>query len=187
MTLPRELQVLVDAGYTFTQEQINMFLLNPKTCSKCKIEKTIGDFYVHQKGNTNKDGLHSICKECCTKRVRINDPVKNRITALKRNFNLTPDEYLQLFISQNHACAICKRVIRGKKKNLAVDHDHVTGLVRGLLCTVCNRNLLGIFSESKLIAILESAIAYLKSPPAILVIGERFVPRTVNEDQRKTQ
>lgn len=55
---------------------------------------------------------------------------------LKKNFDITPELYGQLFNKQLGLCAICGEQQLNKK--LAVDHDHQTGQVRGLLCTACN-------------------------------------------------
>jgi hypothetical protein len=54
-------------------------------------------------------------------------------------YGLTPAGYDELLASQGGVCAICGRP-RGKNR-LAVDHDHVTGRVRGLLCIRCNRGI----------------------------------------------
>lgn len=62
------------------------------------------------------------------------------------------------------ACAICgesetaKSPIDGAVKRLAVDHDHRTGQVRGLLCSTCN-NGLGCFKDN--IQLMKRAIDYL--------------------------
>lgn len=69
-----------------------------------------------------------------------------------------------LMKKQNGKCAICgarqgHRSCRGKVCRLAVDHDHQTGKVRGLLCNNCNRGL-GRFHDSA--EIVESALRYLK-------------------------
>ena len=63
---------------------------------------------------------------------------------LKR-YGLTSEEYDARFKKQGGVCAICKKkevsTRDGKTKVLAVDHDHATGAVRGLLCTHCNTGL----------------------------------------------
>lgn len=56
-----------------------------------------------------------------------------------RQYGLTPDQYDALFTQQGGVCAICKA--EPKTKKLAVDHDHDTGEVRGLLCPRCNSTL----------------------------------------------
>lgn len=61
-------------------------------------------------------------------------------------------------------CPICTKPL--KKPN--TDHDHASGEVRGLLCPRCNRAL-GRFGDS--IALLQSAAAYLLSPPARAALG----------------
>lgn len=76
--------------------------------------------------------------------------------SLKRKFNLTQEEYQQLEQKQNYKCAICS----GKcSRSLAVDHDHSTGKIRGLLCSGCNRGI-GYLKDD--ISILKKAIDYLE-------------------------
>lgn len=58
-------------------------------------------------------------------------------TRIKRRYGLTVDEVEQMRISQSGACAICGR----GDLQLAVDHCHETGNVRGLLCLPCNGSL----------------------------------------------
>ena len=65
--------------------------------------------------------------------------------ALRRAFGLTLEEYDAMLKKQRGKCAICG----GKEwRNLAVDHNHETGAVRGLLCSVCNKNL-GIYEKNR--------------------------------------
>lgn len=80
-----------------------------------------------------------------------------RTRDLKRSFDLTPEQYQEMSEAQNGVCAICKRPDR--KKALAVDHNHETGKVRGLLCNPCNRAL-GLFQDSA--DVLTTAADYLK-------------------------
>ena len=55
-----------------------------------------------------------------------------------RVYGLAPGEYTRLYEEQGGRCYIC-HLATGKTKRLAVDHDHRTGKVRGLLCSPCNR------------------------------------------------
>ena len=76
---------------------------------------------------------------------------------LKNNYGLTIEQYNQMFVDQNGICAICN----GKNKNgrnLYVDHNHITGKVRGLLCNNCNCGI-GYLKENE--DILLKAIKYL--------------------------
>ena len=76
---------------------------------------------------------------------------------LKRRFNLTQEDYDILFEQQNGVCDICGGTNNGR--TLAVDHNHVTGAVRGLLCLTCNAAI-GMLQDD--ITLLASAIVYLK-------------------------
>jgi hypothetical protein len=72
-----------------------------------------------------------------------------------RRYNLTPAEYEAMLIRSAGVCAICGRV---PADSLAVDHDHVTGAVRALLCGTCNF-LIGQAQDDP--DLLLSAAAYL--------------------------
>jgi hypothetical protein len=97
---------------------------------------------------------------------RKKNPNKMRSLDLKKCYGITLDQYNILLEVQRGVCAICKKaetVVCNKKgdvRNLAVDHNHVTGEVRGLLCTACNQGL-GNFKDS--IASLTQAAHYLAS------------------------
>lgn len=76
------------------------------------------------------------------------DPEYRRAKYLMGYYGITPAEYEHMLISQNGCCAICKRK-PAKGKRLAIDHDHITGKIRGLLCFRCNFGL-SFFSENPL-------------------------------------
>lgn len=57
-------------------------------------------------------------------------------------YGITPEEYDAMLARQNGRCKLCLR--KPGKKHLAVDHDHKTGRIRGLLDLQCNRNVLGV-------------------------------------------
>jgi len=81
-----------------------------------------------------------------------------------RKFELGPDDYKRMLHEQHEVCAICsqpERVKRGSRVlSLAVDHDHVTGRIRGLLCQECNRSL-GSFEKHD--GGLQSLVLYINA------------------------
>ena len=80
---------------------------------------------------------------------------------IKRTYGITYDEYVKLHESQNGKCAICESEISSSRSTkLFIDHDHATGVVRGLLCSKCNHGL-GLFNDDE--RFLLNAIKYLKS------------------------
>ena len=67
------------------------------------------------------------------------NPRKHRGYVLKLRYGITIDEYEAMLAEQGGGCAGCGSVVLDRSgRNLAVDHDHETGLVRGLLCQACN-------------------------------------------------
>lgn len=87
---------------------------------------------------------------------------------INSTYGLSKAQYDALKASQGGTCAICKRA-KGTTKRLAVDHDHRSGFVRGLLCSTCN-NILGYLRDD--LELAAGVHGYLKNPPAFKVIGE---------------
>lgn len=65
--------------------------------------------------------------------------------AYKRKYGISQEEVDALFIKQKGRCAICNQTYH---RTLHVDHNHVTGKVRGLLCKTCNTHL-GTYEKHK--------------------------------------
>lgn len=136
-----------------------------KVCSKCKLEKAVEEF---NRSSANPDGRHYWCKVCtraadaARRLLRLSE---EREASLIRKYGITQEQYDEMFEEQGGVCAICERpesrVIKGNLNRMAVDHDHETGAVRGLLCAKCN-TALGKFDDDA--ALLERAIDYLKRP-----------------------
>jgi hypothetical protein len=95
------------------------------------------------------------------KKYRERHPRYNPDRRLKHEYGISLDEYDKMVENQEGVCAICKKPPIGRR--LAVDHDHVTGKIRGLLCHNCNVSLglLGEDSEAikRLLDYLEKAKA----------------------------
>jgi DNA-directed RNA polymerase subunit RPC12/RpoP len=100
---------------------------------------------------------------------------------LRRTYNLTLDEYKRILASQGGRCFICEKVLEGVSH--PVDHDHVSGLVRGVLCSYCNHRVVGKLRDYR---VAEKIAAYLRNPPANRVIGERLVPKKAPKRRRAT-
>lgn len=79
--------------------------------------------------------------------------------SIRSLFGINADDYNKMFDEQGGCCAVCGKHQTETKKRLFVDHDHKTGLVRGLLCQKCNMAL-GMVDDKK--SILEKLISYLE-------------------------
>lgn len=97
-----------------------------KICCTCK---QLLDISCFSNDSSRLDGYNIRCRLCNDERCRA--------WRYKKIYGITLEEYDKLLKEQNGLCAICKVVPVSNK--LAVDHDHDTGTVRGLLCPRCNR------------------------------------------------
>lgn len=127
-----------------------------KRCRFCHKDKPENDYVINRQ---TFDGLFRFCRECVAikAKARRADPVRlERIKATerKRAYGLTSDQYKAMMALQHGGCAVCGE----PPQKWCVDHDHVTGKVRGLLCNHCNAAL-GLFKDNP--AALQSAIYYL--------------------------
>ncbi len=122
-----------------------------KHCSKCKVYKPFSQF-PKAPDSVNRGGVATYCLTCKGERNKQTyDPTKQRARILKARFHITSEEYDRLYARQGGVCAICQQPETALSRNgtvppLAVDHDHATGEVRGLLCMRCNL-LLGMIEK----------------------------------------
>lgn len=82
------------------------------------------------------------------KQYRELNPEQRWAWNLKNKFNLTPEQYYKMLEDQQECCGICGKSQEEFKNHFAVDHDHVTGENRGLLCLKCNTGL-GYYEKYK--------------------------------------
>ena len=121
--------------------------MDTKTCTNCGVNKPMSEYH---KSKRYKDGLHYMCKPCnCAKSKEWSRANKARAkaTRLLRQFGITPEQYDQMLADQDGKCAICSGAEPGGHGQWHVDHDHETGVVRGLLCHHCNVGL-GHFKDN---------------------------------------
>jgi len=127
-----------------------------KRCQHCKEVKPL-DQYSHDK--TQHDGHARQCKACAYtrhkewvsrhpgysaekhRRGREKAPERYADYSRKRNHGLNPGDYGRMLAAQGGGCAICGTTDPGNGKSFHVDHCHVHGNIRGLLCQGCNTGL----------------------------------------------
>ena len=132
-------------------------------CAACRETKDATAFGIDR---ALPRGRKYSCRECVNAKRRGGYHVENRRYYLKSRYGLTVEEFEDLYDRQGGRCAICNRVPikrsgggRARESiGLFVDHDHTTGVVRGLLCHQCNVAI-GHFREDP--ALLRQAILYL--------------------------
>lgn len=146
-----------------TTSQVKTFSDLEKFCSKCGETKSRTEF---NKCNQNKDKLFTWCRECqkiyahSYKRLSKQTSAQIRKTNLRKCHGLTLEQYAEMLKQQNERCAICGSTDTGANtNNFAVDHNHETGKIRGLLCKPCNLAL-GLFKDAE--TILLKAVYYLQ-------------------------
>lgn len=79
---------------------------------------------------------------------------------VRMKYGIVGDEYEKLLNAQDHKCAICGKPFDDHSKSLRphVDHDHITGEVRGVLCFKCNIGI-GQFGDDP--TLVQRALNYL--------------------------
>lgn len=135
-----------------------------KKCPKCGMLKDTSEF---NKNSSSPDGLQGYCKVCQSESARVSN--KKHIEHRRLNnsrwrrsslYGLSEEAFNEMVERSNNLCSICgTEFTKTGKGRMAIDHDHATGKVRGLICHNCNIGL-GHFKDS--IDALERAIEYLK-------------------------
>ena len=115
-----------------------------------------------EKRNTyNKEYYYNNFNEVKLQHKKYREKNKDKIREyfLKLNYNITIEEYNNIFEKQEGYCIGCGKHQSDLEKSLCVDHSHKTGEVRGLLCDNCNKAL-GFVNDN--INVLENLTKYLK-------------------------
>lgn len=120
---------------------------------------------------------------CSGSRCRACNSASAHEKRLEKTYGIDAAEYDRIFQVQGGRCAICRN--KPASIRFAVDHDHQTEAVRGILCKRCNHDLLGGSHDS--IDLLWRALAYLAFPPAQRAPGYEPTPLEVYEAVRERQ
>lgn len=121
--------------------------------------------YMKDYNSAHKDSKRQWCKNNPEyyKQYYINNPDKVRNKTLKYRYGITLDNYNRMFAEQNGCCKICNIHASELKVPLQVDHSHITGVVRGLLCGLCNSRLgennIGRFNDTDIL--YSKALGYI--------------------------
>ncbi|WP_165978653.1 endonuclease VII domain-containing protein [Actinomadura darangshiensis] len=112
-----------------------------KYCPQCKEVKSVDEF---GRNRASRSGLTHYCRPCHSKAVaeiRKRNHGSARNYLLKLRYSVTEEEVGRMMAAQGGVCVIC---LRAEPKH--VDHSHLTGVVRGVLCFKCN-GALGQFQD----------------------------------------
>lgn len=150
-------------------------------CTRCRVEKPLDHFAPDRRRKPH--WVQAQCKPCKAigerERRRRNpehvrsveragywrNPRAHKATDMKWKYGIGWDEFDSMLVAQAGRCAICGFDFPNDIKTPAIDHDHQTGAIRGLLCQRCNRGL-GLFRDSPdiLIAAADHVRAYRPIP-----------------------
>lgn len=101
-----------------------------KTCTICGETKPLTEFHKRHDydGKPRASAHRGECKPC------------RNLSQLWQRYNIEPEEYYEMVAAQSGRCAICGNACPVFSR-LSVDHCHVTGTIRDLLCSPCNQIL----------------------------------------------
>jgi hypothetical protein len=115
----------------------------------------------NHRAHGRRQGRCKVCVRASIRQWQLDNPEKlsarQRVYRIRHKYGVEPAELDALLRSQGGRCAICGDALT--MRTLKVDHSHVTGRVRGLLCHGCNTGI-GFLRED--VAVMEAAIAYVR-------------------------
>ena len=140
-----------------------------KVCGTCSTLRPLTEFYRRA---SSRDGRRGACIPCtrvaaARRHQATRDAARNR--RYVNRYGITAADVDELRAEQRYRCAVCGRHEDRLPLGLMVDHDHLSGTVRALLCHSCNAGL-GHLRESP--EILRAAIAYLARADELLAIAD---------------
>jgi hypothetical protein len=184
---PHRAQSVKEAGLAEARAQMARWPETERTCNKCGETKSITEFAKGDRGHLRKTCKHCKAEQhhqwraqnpehvkewhrrygqtperqeahrTRSRHAYLNDPEPHRGRRRQSRYGITAEQYDAMLAAQGGVCAICGEVCKSGR-SLAVDHDHVTGEVRGLLCGTCNRGIGYLKDDATL---LKAALHYV--------------------------
>jgi len=133
-----------------------------KVCKKCGKEKPDLDFGIQRNSNTGRETFKSTCNAC---RAAIQNKLAHSQSKRLHLYDLTDLHHMMLVHAQDNCCAICNISFSLDGVKECVDHDKITGNIRGLLCNECNLGL-GKFNHDP--DVFEKIAPYLRKGNTLL-------------------
>ena len=122
-----------------------------KKCNRCLIEKEMDEFFRDSNHSTGRYSICKLCKQNSTYKWREDNREKynagmraygkkhRRRMHYKQKYGISIEQYNAILEQQGNACWICRKQNTSVKRPFALDHNHATGKIRGILCYGCNR------------------------------------------------
>ena len=132
-----------------------------KQCSQCKRYLSLEEFGEDKQRH---DGRACRCFKCNRERRRehkVKVPDCKYYADIKWKYNLTKEQHSKMLKDQNECCLLCGETLKEGNRYRHIDHCHITGKVRGILCGSCNVGL-GNFRDRP--DLLRLAAIYLEKP-----------------------
>ena len=182
--IKRDQKNLENIHFISRLKKFEMGALKTITCAHCKYTKTASEYSRHDLyrcNDCNKKRLtngyfkdHEQSKDKRKKYAKDNYVKMKEVRHsfhVKSKFGVSKNDYQLMMGNANGSCEICKLPDMGGRK-LSVDHNHATGIIRGLLCTKCNAAI-GALKTDVGIELLQNAIEYIKRTEDYLTISRR--------------
>lgn len=152
-----------------------------RVCSRCREEKPLSKEYFHAKRDA-LGGRSYVCRPCATivsrewrqanpykdkawrkawnKKWKEENRINRRDAETSRTYGAPRGDYIRRLGEQGNRCAICDRAPgESGGRPLGMDHDHISGKIRALLCNQCNSGI-GMLGDNP--ALVRKALAYLE-------------------------